>query len=522
MILGDPTPAAGQTEGHSRITVDALFRGAAARRPDAVALVDPQNRESFTDGAPRRLTYAEADRVVSAIAGRLRGMGLSTDSIVGIQLPHTVEGILTLLGVLRAGLIAAPLPLLWRRAEAAVALARVGAKALITCRRVDHFEHCQFATRVAAEVFSIRYVCGFGPALPDGAVALDDLFTVEQIEPVPPLDRDNKAAHLAIITFEVGEDGPVPVARRHIELLAGGLGIVLESRLEPDASMLSTLAPASFAGICLTLLPWLLTGGTLVLHQPFDADIFARQRQDHGCGVLLLPAQVAFRLAAAGSFAQAAPATILAAWRNPERLAESPDWESRDTALIDVPVFGEAGFVAARRGADGRPRPLPLGRVTAPRHGDGAVTLVELGTTETATLSLRGPIVPAHVFPPGIERIDQPHFKIAPDGSVDTGYACQVDVAASTIAVTAPPSGIVCVGGYRFPLGGLKEKVGRVETDATLGAKPDPLLGQCLIGTAPDSAAMIAALDGFGLNPLVARAFAGQDETPAGEVRAVA
>ena len=151
--------------GQSRVTVDDLFRRAAARRPEAIALADAPNRASFTDGPPLRLTYAEADRMVSAIAGRLRQMGLPTDAIVGIQLPNTVENILTILGVLRAGMIAAPLPLLWRQADAAAALARVGAKAFISCGHVGKFEHCQFALRIAAEVFSIRYVCGFGAEL---------------------------------------------------------------------------------------------------------------------------------------------------------------------------------------------------------------------------------------------------------------------------------------------------------------------------------------------------------------------
>src|SRR5260370_609208 len=51
-------------------TLDDLFRAAAARRPDAIALVDPPNRSSFTEGAARSLTYAEADRMISFIAGR--------------------------------------------------------------------------------------------------------------------------------------------------------------------------------------------------------------------------------------------------------------------------------------------------------------------------------------------------------------------------------------------------------------------------------------------------------------------
>ena len=56
------------------------------------------------------------------------------------------------------------------------ALARIGAKALITCDRVGTFNHGQCAMTVAADVFSIRYVCGFGENLPDGVVSFDDLF----------------------------------------------------------------------------------------------------------------------------------------------------------------------------------------------------------------------------------------------------------------------------------------------------------------------------------------------------------
>ena len=130
MILGDPQTAHVQ-EGEPA-TLDDLFRQAAARRPDAIALCDPPNRLSFTDGEPRRLTYAQADHIVSAIAGRLRRLGLATDSIVALQLPNTAESVLALLGVLRAGLIAAPLPLLWRRIDAAAALNRVGARAIMT------------------------------------------------------------------------------------------------------------------------------------------------------------------------------------------------------------------------------------------------------------------------------------------------------------------------------------------------------------------------------------------------------
>ena len=167
MILGPATPDA--PADAERSTLDDLFQRAARRRPDAVAIVDPPSRENFTEGVPRQLTYAEADRMVSAIAGRLKRLGLPHDSVVGVQLPNTVEHALTLLGVLRAGLIASPLPLLWRRRDMLAALTLVGARALITCARVDATDHCELAMHVAAEVFTIRHVCAFGATVPDSS-----------------------------------------------------------------------------------------------------------------------------------------------------------------------------------------------------------------------------------------------------------------------------------------------------------------------------------------------------------------
>ena len=94
-------------------TLDDLFRRAGVRHPGVVALIDPPDREHFTDSAARRLTYAQADRAISAIAARLRSLGLPTDTVVALQLPNTVESVLAFFGIIRAGMIAAPLPLLW-------------------------------------------------------------------------------------------------------------------------------------------------------------------------------------------------------------------------------------------------------------------------------------------------------------------------------------------------------------------------------------------------------------------------
>jgi len=510
MILDDPTAAVmPQRPGQGRATIDEIFRRIAQRQPETLALTDAPNREAFTDGAPRRLTYAQAERMIAALAGRLRRMGLSTDAVIGIQLPNIVEHVLTVLAVMRAGLIAAPLPLLWRRADAIAALSRIGGKALITCGHVGSFNHCQFAMRVASEIFSIRYVCGFGQNLPDGVVPFDDLFTAERLYPVPPFDREreqNAASHVALITFEVGDGGVVPVARNHLQILAGGLGVTLEGRVGQDARILSTIAPSSFAGISLTLMPWLLSAGTLSLHHPFDAELLAQQRRDEKCRTLILPGPIALRLGETGALARDGVATVIAAWRSPERLAQSATWRGSE-AFVDVSIFGEAGLVAARRGRGGRAAPIPFGPVAAPRGSSGAIVVAELLRTPAGTVALRGPMVPRQSFPPGIERSGLPHFKIDRSGLVDTGYTCRVDGANKAMVVTGPPLGLVSVGGYRFALRDLQEAVSRIDGAATLVALPDPIIGQRLIGNAAEREVVQAALAAVGVNPLLAAAF---------------
>jgi non-ribosomal peptide synthetase component E (peptide arylation enzyme) len=212
VILTDPRSRPEAASAGGRATLDDLFRRAAQRCPDAVALADPPNRESFTDGRPRRLTYAQADRMVSAIARRLRRMGLHTDAVVALQVANTVDSVLALLGVLRASLIAMPLPLLWRRAEAEAALSRVSAHALMVSGRIGTVDHYDLAMQVAAAIFPIRYVCGFGHGAPDGVIAFDDLYATDKFDPLPPIEAERApepgpGAHVAVITWDASADG---------------------------------------------------------------------------------------------------------------------------------------------------------------------------------------------------------------------------------------------------------------------------------------------------------------------------
>ncbi len=91
MILGE-----GSRTASTAATLDdsvparrrAPSRCARARRP-------AQPRELHRRSAAP-LSFAQADRAISALAARLRGLGLQTDTVVAIQLANTVESVIAL------------------------------------------------------------------------------------------------------------------------------------------------------------------------------------------------------------------------------------------------------------------------------------------------------------------------------------------------------------------------------------------------------------------------------------------
>jgi AMP-binding enzyme len=511
MILAPPQT---NLPGAAAVTLDRLFGYAVAQRGDHIALIDPPNRETFTAGPPRTLTYAQADRAITAIAARLRALRLKTDQVVGVQLPNTVEGVVAFLGVLRAGLIASPLPLLWRHGDCTAAMTAVAARALISTTRIGTTDHRELAMYTAADAFTIGHVCLFGGG-EDGIIALDDVFAGAPASLAAPERGKDPAHHLAAITWEVDAGGLSPVARSHAELMMAGFEIMLASRLAPKTTILSSLCLGSFAGIATTLAAWLMTRGTLVLHHPFDADVMRHQILDHGCGAVIVPGTLAARCAEAGMFRDSAVGKVIGVWRAPERMATCPNWPGSTSppaprpwpTLIDVTVFGETGLLAAARGADGRPVGIRPG---APQRRAGKAetpVLIEAARTLAGTLALRGPLVPSHPYPGAAEPDANPRHMRDAYGFVDTGYPCRFAPGSGTLVVTGPPAGTVSVGGYRLALTRLQDAVSRIEPGAMIAALPDGLTGQRIAGVTAVREEMQEALTRFGHNPLVVDAF---------------
>jgi non-ribosomal peptide synthetase component F len=81
------------------VCVPELFAAQAARTPEAVAVV-------FED---QRLTYDQLDRRSNQVARYLRRLGVAPDALVGLFMERSLELVVAILGIMKAG--AAYLPL---------------------------------------------------------------------------------------------------------------------------------------------------------------------------------------------------------------------------------------------------------------------------------------------------------------------------------------------------------------------------------------------------------------------------
>lgn len=507
----DPTearksPSAGASPSGTPPSLDDIFRRIVARQPHAPALIDPPDKRRATGEAPTGLTFTEADRAVTALAVQFIRSGLPAGAVIAVQLPNTIELIITVLAALRAGLVTALLPQLWRQSEIAAALNRTSARAIVTMETIDGVNHADLAMNAAVEAFSIRHVFGFGRNLPEGMTPLDLTAAADEgAETIFPVQDPRRAA---VISFDLTTEGPRAVPRTHLQLISGGLAIFLESGVGQGAVIASALQPSSFAGLAASLVLWLLSGGTLALHHPFEEEVLVRQLTEEACTTLIAPAPLALGLAESGRLhGLAALRHVVGLWRAPEQVLASAEWSLADVALTDVYLFGEVGLFGARRGGDGSPAAIQPGPHGAPRAVTGTPIAGETILTPHGTLALRGPMVPTAAYKTSTELGGPTQSTPASGDYVDSGYAARRDRATGALCITAPPSGIMAVGGYRFLSNDLQEWAKRLGQGTMLTALPDRMSGYRLAGRAPDNARARDALAELGLNPLMVEAF---------------
>jgi acyl-CoA synthetase (AMP-forming)/AMP-acid ligase II len=268
-------------------TLHAGFAEVVARHPEREAVVDAPNRETLTDGAPRRLSYAQLAAEVDRLTVRLHRLGLRRDDIVIVQLVNTVEQFVVYLACLKLGLIVSPVPVQYREHELDQILALTEARAVITATRVVKHAAAEMWVALAARHTSLAHVLAFGEAVPAGATALGD---TDADPPAPDAAwQADRAAVDAIAASVTANDiatlcwtsgteaAPKGVPRSHNEWWIVVPSLIEAAELQPGMRLLNPFPLINMAGLSACFATWIGLEATVVQHHPFDLDVFLAQ-----------------------------------------------------------------------------------------------------------------------------------------------------------------------------------------------------------------------------------------------------
>lgn len=257
------------------------FRKHAKAQPDRVCVTDPPNKEQLVGIPAERPTYREFDRAVEATAEALAAAGIGKDDVVMIQLPNCWELAMLYLAVSRAGALSSPAPVLWREAELNYIAGLTEAKAVITVETFNNFDHL-----------------GLAKTLKENNPNLEKIFTLEQIREMSRGPVNGTLGGVGVDPNDIftvcwtsgTEANPKGCPLSHNNWI-GTAQLQDAAGMQPGDVMLTAGPLVNMASIGTVYMPWVVLGGTMVLHHPFDPQVFMQQiMQEKPNYTLMVPA----------------------------------------------------------------------------------------------------------------------------------------------------------------------------------------------------------------------------------------
>lgn len=245
--------------------------------PDRIALVDDPRRAELVGGSHQRLTYQEAYTKVVTICAYMRAHGLKRGDVVLTYLPNVVEQALVLLAAWRTGVIVSPMLIQFQQREVTAIVERARPKAVFTTAR---FGKRRLADEIAdmLPVQDRPIIFSWGETELADVVEMDRFPEPDEIADEAKLTRFVDPDSIATICWTSGTEGaPKGVIRTHNNWLTTARGIVEGGGLQGGDILLNPFPFVNMASVGGIFAPWLLTGGTFVLHMPFDLETMFEQ-----------------------------------------------------------------------------------------------------------------------------------------------------------------------------------------------------------------------------------------------------
>ncbi|WP_213781831.1 non-ribosomal peptide synthetase, partial [Caballeronia sp. dw_276] len=245
--------------------VEALFDEQAIRTPDAIAL-------AFED---ETMSYAELNQQANRIAQRLRELGADADVLVGHCVERSMQMVVTLLAVLKAGAAYVPLDPWYPRERLAMML-----------------DDARPAVILTQTSMLPRLPAGDGHGHGYATLCIDDALAMHTEAPHADMQHGASPQCLAYVIYTSGSTGRpkgVAIARGQLTQLA----LAHAARLrEHGCRTMLQFASINFDMSVEEIFPALLAGATLVIRPDFlraPDDAFHELVERHGIDALNLP-----------------------------------------------------------------------------------------------------------------------------------------------------------------------------------------------------------------------------------------
>jgi len=254
-----------------------LLDRAVADRPDEVALIDVENRWSWS-----RLRQAVAD-----LAAGLAHAGLQPGDRLALQAPTTVEFVTVYLAALQAGLVVVPVNPGYTLPELEHILTDSGARMLVTSS-VTAVAAADQLYQAHPQLSQIVVAARSGA---DGLPTVAELLATGRAAPEgPPQGLDRTGEQLAVLLYTSGTSGHPKGAMLSVRALLANLAQVGELRPAPVSPQDRIYLPLPLfhafglnAGLGLAL----YFGASVVLAAKFDAAASLRQLRDEQVSVVI-------------------------------------------------------------------------------------------------------------------------------------------------------------------------------------------------------------------------------------------
>jgi acyl-CoA synthetase (AMP-forming)/AMP-acid ligase II len=256
-------------------TLADLFFANASAHPDRLALIDAPNRADFAFGEPQRQTYAQLQAEVERLAGALIAAGIGKDDVIVIQLPNISEFVALYFAAATIGAIVSPVAVQYRSHELSTMFRIVEPKAFICGTQMKGCDHVGVVRPLLGDHIRLMTV---GPDAPANALELStapgDAALLASHRATNPVNADD----VFTICWTSGTTGiPKGVPRSHNHWVGIAPGTYVTSRLQDGDVMLNPFPLINMASIGGITMSWLRISGTMVLHHPFDPQIYLGQ-----------------------------------------------------------------------------------------------------------------------------------------------------------------------------------------------------------------------------------------------------